>query len=116
MKTEIDLFVAGLDSDEVIELQEAIAQKADEVKEKKQVELFLFIEKTMEDNGFKTKDLVQLEQLVKVLRKRRFTDGKGNFWSGRGKRPQWVHDELGEGGDIKTLRYDGDEYKPLNKR
>lgn len=116
MKSEIDKFVEGLDSNEVIELQEAIAQKAEEVKEKKQVELFLLIEKTMEDNGFKAKDLIQLEQLVKVLRKRRFTDGKGNFWSGRGKRPQWVHDELGEHGDINTLRCDGDEYKPLNKR
>ena len=116
MKSEIDKFVEGLDSNEVIELQEAIAQKADEVKEKKQVELFLSIEKIMDDHGYKTKDLSHLEGLVKELRKRRYTDGNGNFWSGRGKRPQWVHDQLGENGDLTKLRRNPEDYRPLNKR
>lgn len=40
----------------------------------------------------------------KVERQIRYRDDKGNEWSGRGKRPEWVNGFVAGGGDLETIK------------
>lgn len=34
----------------------------------------------------------------------RYRDDKGNDWTGRGKRPEWVNEFVAGGGDLETIK------------
>lgn len=61
----------------------------------------------MKTNGLSTKDLQK--RAVPSGRKVaiKFSDGKGNSWSGRGQQPVWLRDALAAGASIDSFRVAG---------
>lgn len=61
----------------------------------------------MKTNGLSTKDLQN--RVVPSGRKVaiKFSDGKGNSWSGRGRQPVWLRDALAAGASIDSFRVAG---------
>lgn len=116
MSTDIDKFIDDLSSEQVLELSSKLGALAEKANEKQQIQSFLKIEKILEDQNLSIKELMQIERHVKDLRKQKYTDGKGNFWSGRGKRPHWVVEAIGDSADLSPLKHDNDGVLALNKR
>lgn len=61
----------------------------------------------MKTNGLALKDLQK--RAVPTGRKVaiKFSDGKGNSWSGRGQQPVWLRDALAAGASIDSFRVAG---------
>ena len=116
MSNEVDKIIEGLRPEQVLELSSKVGAMVEIANEKQQIEAFLKVEKILDDQGITIKDLMQIERRVKNLRKQKYTDGKGNFWSGRGKRPSWVRDEIGDSKDLSPLKYENESVTALNKR
>lgn len=116
---QIDSILEGLSPDEILELAARIDSKVEDARLAGDIQAFLQIEKILEDRNMDTKEfkeLVQLRNYVNEIRSKKYTDGAGNFWSGRGKRPAWVNDLVGKDGDISTLKFENDDIIPLNQR
>lgn len=117
--SNIENIISNLSSEEIIELSRKLEDKQQEAKEERAIRVFLQIEKILQDNEMDTKEFKDLNAIrIKVngLRNRKYSDGNGNFWSGRGKRPQWVVDAVGNDGDLSPLAYEEEGVKPLNER
>lgn len=118
-KNDFDSFLDGLTPDEIIEFASRVSDKVESAKEAGDIQAWLKIEKILEDRGMDTKDLkglVQLANHVKDLRSKKFSDGNGNFWSGRGKRPAWVVAEISAGKKLEELKFEDGDIQPLNKQ
>lgn len=116
---DIDAILEGLSPDEILQWADRIGSKVDDARTAGDVQAFLKIEKILEDRNMDTKEfkeLVQLRNYVNELRSKKYTDGAGNFWSGRGKRPAWVNEKVGKDGDISSLKFENDNIIPLNQR
>lgn len=117
--SQIDEILNGLTPDQILELSDRIESKVDDARLAGDIQAYLKIEKILEDRKMDTKDfkeLVKLRNYITELRSKKFTDGEGNFWSGRGKRPAWVKELLGDSEDISVLKFENDDIMPLNKR
>ena len=117
--TKIDDILADLSPDEILEWADRIGSKVEDARTAGDIQAFLKIEKILEDRNMDTKEfkeLVRLRNYVNELRSKKYTDGSGNFWSGRGKRPAWVNQMVGKDGDISSLKFENDDIIPLNKR
>ena len=117
--TKIDDILADLSPDEILEWADRIGSKVEDARTTGDIQAFLKIEKILEDRNMDTKEfkeLVRLRNYVNELRSKKYTDGSGNFWSGRGKRPAWVNQMVGKDGDISSLKFENDDIIPLNKR
>ena len=116
MSVDIDDFIGGLSAEQILELSSKVGMMAEKASEKQQIKAFLEIEKILDDQGISIKEQIQIERHVKYLRKQKYTDKKGNFWSGRGKRPHWVVDAIGDSNDLTPLKYENEGVVALNKR
>ena len=116
MSDAVDRIIEGLSPDQVLELNSRLDGLVETANEEKHKIAFLKIEKILDDSNLSIKDLMQVERRVKDLRKQKYTDGKGNFWSGRGKQPHWVTEAVNAGSDISSLKYENESVLPLNKR
>jgi DNA-binding protein H-NS len=117
--SDFEEFLNALTPDEIIEFANRMSDKVEDAKVAGDIQAWLKIEKILEDRGMDTKDLKNLTVLknhVKELRSKKYSDGKGNFWSGRGKRPAWVAAELDAGKSLDELKYENDDILPLNKQ
>ena len=117
--SKIDDFLDTLDHDEIVAFADSVSSKLESAREAGDIQAFLKIEKILEDRNMDAKDLKELVQLanhVQALRSKKYSDGKGNFWSGRGKRPAWVKAAAGKDGDISKLVFANDDITPLNSR
>lgn len=116
---DIDKLLEGLTPDQILELSDKIGSKVDDARLAGDIQAYLQIEKILEDRKMDTKDfkeLVKLKNYVNDLRGKKYTDGEGNFWSGRGKRPAWVKELLGDSEDISALKFENSDIMPLNMR
>lgn len=116
---DMDEYIAGLNPDERINLASKISAVVEKAHEERKIQAYLQIEKIHEDNDIDIKDMKEITQIavfVDDLRKKKYTDGKGNFWGGRGKRPQWVTDLIEQGIDLEELTYENTDILPLNQR
>lgn len=116
---DIEAMLEGLSPDEVLELAEKIESKVEDARTAGDIQAYLEIEKILEDRNMDTKEfkeLVQLRNYVNDMRSKKYSDGQGNFWSGRGKRPAWVNEKVGKDGDISSLKFENKALIPLNKR
>lgn len=116
MSDAVDKIIDQLSPDEVLELTSRLDDLVESANEEKHKQAFLKIEQILDDSNLSIKDLMQVERRVKDLRKQKYTDGKGNFWSGRGKKPNWVTEAVGSSNDLSGLKYENDSVLPLNKR
>lgn len=118
-QADVDDVLADLSPDEILVWADRISSKVEAARIAGDIQAFLKIEKILEDRNMDTKEfkeLVRLRIYVNELRSKKYTDGAGNFWSGRGKRPAWVNQMVGKDGDISSLKFKNDDIIPLNKR
>lgn len=118
-KNDFEEFLNKLTPDEIIEFANRMSDKVEDAKAAGDIQAWLKIEKILEDRDMDTKDLKNLTVLknhVQELRSKKYSDGKGNFWSGRGKRPAWVNTEIESGKTLEDLKFENDDIQPLNKR
>lgn len=117
--SNIEHIIDNLSAEEIIELSRKLKDKQQSAEEERAIKVFLQIEKILQDNDMDSKEFKELNAIrikVNSLRNRKYTDGNGNYWSGRGKRPQWVIDAVGADGDPSPLSYEEKGVKPLNER
>lgn len=118
-KNDFEAFLNALTPDEIIDFANRMSDRVEDAKVAGDIQAWLKIEKILEDRGMDTKDLKNLTVLknhVKELRSKKYSDGKGNFWSGRGKHPAWVVAAVAAGKSLNELKYENDDIIPLNKR
>lgn len=113
---EIIEFFNRLSPEQHIELTAKFNASVEEAHNNRNIEAFLEIEKILEDRGLDIKGLTKIANHVEAKRSKKFSDGNGNFWSGRGKRPNWVAEALSEGEDISVLAWEDKSLVRLNER
>lgn len=92
------------------ELQAEISRlqrQAEEVREKEKQEGLAKVYEIMDRYGITASDLKLRKSRKVSLSKPKFKNPTtGETWSGRGKRPHWIHEWVSSGKDLDQLRID----------
>ncbi|MBE9610593.1 H-NS histone family protein [Chitinilyticum piscinae] len=105
--------LSGLNYNELVELRKRLDVELVRRKDQEKRQLLQDIEARASESGYTLAELLALAAGGKKAAAGKKTAGVAQFanpanpeqtWTGRGRKPQWVIDFLGNGGDIEALR------------
>ena len=91
---------------ELIELRDQVEKEIKKAEKRERQEALKAAEKAVAQFGFSLSELTDNQtgqKSVKSAIKYRSPDNPDQTWSGRGRKPQWIHDALNAGTDISAL-------------
>lgn len=108
--------IENLPPAEMLKLSKKLKEKEGSVKEQQNLKTYLQVEKLLDDNDMSIEEYIRFDKHIKKLRAYKYSDAEGNYWSGRGRRPTWVIDIVGNDGDLSVLEWQDESIQPLNKK
>nr|WP_247744200.1 H-NS histone family protein [Ruegeria sp. R14_0] len=92
---------------DLLELRDQVERALVEAEKRERKEALQAVEKAAAKYGFSLSDLavdaVPSGKSAKTKAKYRNPGNPNQTWSGRGRKPQWIHDALQSGADISDL-------------
>ena len=91
---------------ELIELRDQVEKEIKKAEKRERHEALKAAEKAVAEFGFSLSELTDDQTGAKTAKsaaKYRNPANPEQTWSGRGRKPQWVHDALNSGADISAL-------------
>lgn len=99
--------LSKLNEQELDKLRKQIEREKEARQEKARTDVTKRIEKIASDAGFTVEELFGKQRGRRTSKKTirfRHPDDSSKTWAGRGRRPQWVEDFLGEGRSLDEAR------------
>jgi len=94
---------------DLIELRGEIEASIDSRRKEEKQQLINEIQRMIEEKGFSVADIFGESDFVKkssVPAKYKNPDNPEEKWSGRGRKPRWVIDQMKQGNSLENLRID----------
>lgn len=98
--------ISGLNIDELREIIKDAQTLIVSKKEQRLIDAYIEFERIAKENEYKIEDIIKAGKSLTVEReiKYRNTSNKDEVWTGRGRKPNWLIDELLSGRDISEFR------------